>query len=605
MTPTVRRGRHAADDDRADDGGWTDDGTTESAHLPRSEVPHVREGRHVARAANTTEISKSAIEAMLQAHAPTDIIPRIGIGVGLGKPPPDRAVPAGQLPHADEAAATGVEAGTGAVAGREHVAIRGLGGRAARGAVITLAGQGSRVAIQLVALAVLARILTPKDYGLFALIIVVVGIGEIFRDFGLSTAAIQASELSDSQRDNLFWWNAALGLLLSGVVFAAADGIAALFGQPLLAPIARVLSITFLINGLAAQYRAGLNRELRFLALSVADVVAQVIATAIGIACAVSGLGYWTLVVQQITQVSVVLVAMVLMARWIPGRPRRGIDLSAFLRFGWNLMATEILSYATNNLDTLTIGFRFGPVQLGQYNRAFQLVMSPLSQVRSPATTVALPILTRLKDDPVRAAQYIRRSQVALGYTIVAALAIGAGAAGPLIEVFLGSRWTSVSPIFALLCIAGSCQILAFVGYWVYLARGMAADLFRYSLISFVVQLVCIVGGSTFGVVGVATGFTVSAMIEWPLSLWWLSSRTDYPGRDLMHGAGRILSACVPAGLAAFGIARLTLGVPPVLSLIACLVTGGGIYAAVVSSISSLRSDAATVVMFVRRMVRP
>jgi len=230
MTPTVRRGRHAADDDRADDGDRTDDGTTESAHLPRFEVPPFREGRHVAQVANTTEIPKSAVEAMLQAHAPTDIIPRIGVGVGLGETATGRSEPAGQ-PHADEPAATGVEAGTGAVAGREHMATRGLGGRAARGAVITLAGQGSRVVIQLVALAVLARILTPKDYGLFALIIVVVGIGEIFRDFGLSTAAIQASELSDPQRDNLFWWNAALGLLLSGVVFAAADGIAALFGS--------------------------------------------------------------------------------------------------------------------------------------------------------------------------------------------------------------------------------------------------------------------------------------------------------------------------------------------------------------------------------------
>jgi hypothetical protein len=166
-----------------------------------------------------------------------------------------------------------------------------LGARAARGGGTVLIGQISRIVIQIVSVSVLARLLSPSDYGLVAIVIAIVGVGEIFRDFGLSTAAVQAKVLTNDQRDKLFWLNTGIGLLLTLTCALAAPLVASAFHQESLTPITRVLSFTFLLNGLAAQHEADLNRHLRFAALVTVSVGSQAIGTVIAVIFAALGAG--------------------------------------------------------------------------------------------------------------------------------------------------------------------------------------------------------------------------------------------------------------------------------------------------------------------------
>src|SRR5690606_2656049 len=136
---------------------------------------------------------------------------------------------------------------------------------------------------------------------LLAIVLVVVGVGEIFRDFGLTSASIQAPTLSPGQRDNLFWINAAIGALLSLALFMLAQPLAALTSQPEIAGMTHWLSALFLLNGLATQHRANLMRELRFRPLAIIDVTAAASALAVAIIAAMAGAGYWALVMQQLT----------------------------------------------------------------------------------------------------------------------------------------------------------------------------------------------------------------------------------------------------------------------------------------------------------------
>lgn len=478
----------------------------------------------------------------------------------------------------------------------------GLGRRAARGAGVTLAGQGLRIVLQLGSVVVLARLLSPHDYGLLAVVLVVIGVGEIFRDLGLSAAAIRAPELSRAQRDGLFWCNTAAGIVLALLTALAAGPIAALFGQPELVAITQVLALTFVVNGLATQYRADLTRSLRFGALVVTDVTGQFAGLVVAVTAAVLGAGYWALVAQQLTQVTVVLVAAAGAARWLPRAPRRGAGLGPFLRLGGSLMGTQLVHYASNNLDTLVLGLRAGPASLGLYNRAFQLVMTPLNQLRSPATTVALPVLARLQSDLPRSGEYLKRSQLAMGYSLIAGMALAAGCAVPLVELMLGSRWTEVAPVFALLAIAGSAQTLSYVGYWVYLSRGLGGQLFRYTLLTLVLKAVSIGIGSTWGVVGVAAGYCAAALLEWPLSLWWLSRITPIPRRDLLLGAARVTACAALAGSAAAVVARATEALPVVATLALGLVAGLAGYG-LTALVPQVRADLAGVLAWGRRMV--
>lgn len=430
--------------------------------------------------------------------------------------------------------------------------VRGMGRRAARGAFVTIGGQAIRIVLQVGGVVVLARLLSPTDYGLIAMVTAVTGIGELFRDFGLSSAAIQAKTLSVAQRSNLFWLNSGIGALLCVLTASLAVPISHLYGEPDLVQVVHALAFTFLFNGMATQFRADLTRRMAFARLAVIDVGSAVVALAVAIVMALLGAGYWALVGQQLTAALALLIGVLIVAPWKPGLPRRGVPMRGLLSFGWNLMATQLVAYASNNVDSLTIGVRFGATQLGLYNRAYQLLMSTLSQLRSPTTTVALPILSRLRDDPVRFAEFVRRGQLALAYGLVAGLAFVVAAAEPLTDILLGAQWLAATPLIRLLAVAGAFATLAYVGYWVYLARGLTGVLLRYTLVSAAIKIVCVVGGSHWGTVGVAAGFALAPMLSWPLSLWWLSRHTPVQLWSLIGGALRTLTAFTVSGLAAY-----------------------------------------------------
>jgi len=405
-----------------------------------------------------------------------------------------------------------------------------------------------------VSVSVLARLLGPSDYGLLAIVVAVVGVGEIFRDFGLSTAAIQAPTLSPAQRSTLFWLNAAIGAALTAIVFASAPLVAMIFGHDQLTGISRALAFTFLINGMMAQYRASLVRQLRFGATMVSDLGSQMVGIGVAVAAAASGAGYWALVAQQLTQALGGLIFLMIQGRWLPRNPAPVREVRPMIHYGWNLAASQLIGYLNSNVDTFVISLRFSAASLGLYNRGFQLLMRPLNQMRGPTNNVAVPVLARVQDDEERSNRFVTQGQIGLGYTMVPILAVAFAGAAPAVSLFLGGRWTATAPIIAALAIAGTFETLAYVGSWVYQARALTPHLLRYTLVSLAVKAVCVLIGSHFGITGVAVGYATAPGLCWPLSLWWLSRITPYPLRQLWLGAGRILACAIPAAI----IGRLT-----------------------------------------------
>ncbi|WP_240675580.1 lipopolysaccharide biosynthesis protein, partial [Cellulomonas endophytica] len=470
----------------------------------------------------------------------------------------------------------------------------GLGGRAARGAASTGAGLVAKIGLQLVGTVVLARLLLPEDYGLIAMVLAIIGVGETVRDFGLSSAAIQSPDLSRAQRSNLFWVNTGIGAVLGLVVLAGSGAIAGFYDEPALAAIAQALAVTFLLNGASTQYRADLVRGMRFGTVAKIDVLGPALALGTAVALAAAGAGYWALVVQQLVQAVVLLVGVVAAARWLPRRYDRTAPMRAFFRFGGNLLASQLLGYAANNVDTLVIGQRFGAGPLGVYNRGFQLLMSPLNQVRAPSTTVALPVLARAKPGP-EFDGIVHAGQRVMGYPLAVGLALVAGCAVPLVELLLGPTWSQVPPILRLLAVAGLLQTLAHVGYWVYLSRGLTKDLLQYSVISAAIRIACVLGGSIWGIVGVAAGYALAPAIAWPLSLWWLHRAAGLPVGPLYAGASRILLVGTLTAVGSYGAVQLLAGTPVVVQVLLGAVAGV-VAAALALLLPAVRSDLALLV---------
>ncbi|MFC3607954.1 lipopolysaccharide biosynthesis protein [Stutzerimonas tarimensis] len=411
-----------------------------------------------------------------------------------------------------------------------------LGTTAARGALVVMSGQLCKIAIQFGSIVILARLLSPDDYGLMAMIMVVVGLGDVLREFGLSSAAIQARDVSPQQRTNLFWINSAVGLLLAAAIIALSPAIAAFYDQPALQSIAVAMSLTFIFSGLATQFRAQLNREMRFNRLMTAEIAGMAAGLGIGVSMALADQGYLALVGQQIGQHGVTLVAMVIAGRWWPGLPRRGAGMAPFLRYGWNVMNTQLIGYAARNVDSLIIGRQFGAELLGLYNRAYQLLMLPLNQINAPSTTIALPVLSRLQNQPERYDAFLLHGQSTMLHLLVGGLAFGIAQAEPLILLVLGERWAATVPLFQALAVGGVFQAAGYASYWVFLSKGLTGSHLRFTLISRPLLILFIVLGAQWGVQGVAIAYSAGLCITWLWGLAWLRGSGAPVGGMLRNG---------------------------------------------------------------------
>ena len=411
---------------------------------------------------------------------------------------------------------------------------------AARGAAITVVGQVSRVVIQLVGLVVLARLLSPKDYGLFAMVVAIIGVGEVFRDFGLSSAAVQARVLTTQQRTNLFWVNSAIGLTLTLVTLLAAQPIAHFYGEPQLVSLASLLSVTFLANGLATQFRADLNRRLRFGWLVAADVTSQIVGLAFGIGGALAGWGFYSLAAMQISQTVVALLVAAFACGWVPGPPRRGVPMRSFYRYGLGLVAAQLLGYGAKSADSIIIGATLGATPLGLYSRAFQLLSLPF-QVQAPAGRIALPLLARVQDDPERFGARLVRAQGVLLHLTALSIAVPAAVAPPLFSLVLGSEWGAAAPVFRALALGGFATVASYACYWVFLSKGLTGSMFRFSLWARPLTIAALLIGSHWGMYGVATAYSAVSLTLWPLNYWWLGRHTSLPIRALLSNGLRVM----------------------------------------------------------------
>lgn len=400
--------------------------------------------------------------------------------------------------------------------------ITNVGGVAARGAAVTLTGQAARFVLQLIGIIVLSRILGPTAVGLYAALAVIVGLGEVLRDFGLSSAMIQASEVTRAQRSNLFWINAGLGVALAAMCAGIAPLVAGFYHEPELQAGCAAVGLVLVLGGLGTQFRAQLSRDLRFTAIAVIDVVGAAGGLVAGVVAATFGLGFWALVIQQIGMALVTATLNVAVARWLPGLPTRNANTLGLVRFGWNVGCTQVVNYLAKNVDTLVVGRFFGAESLGLYNRAYQLLTVPINQISTPATKVAFPVLSRIRGDQAQYDKLLLTGQKVLVHVVLAVFVYTMVVAPSLVQIALGEEWAGVADLYRILALAALVQTASYPTYWVFLSQGLTGESLRFTLVSKSFLVAAVLFGAIWGVEGVAAGYTIAMITTWPFGLWWL-----------------------------------------------------------------------------------
>lgn len=417
--------------------------------------------------------------------------------------------------------------------------------RAARGGLITIAGQAAKLALLLLNLVILGRLLTPLDFGLVAMVTAVVGVAELIRDFGITTASIQVKSLSRMQKNNLFWTNSGLGLLLAGAAALLSQPLATFYGDSRLYAITLAFSGIFLLNGIQAQYQVELTRLLRFKALTVTDVASNAAALCVAIIAAVLGAGYWSLIFMQLTSAGLLLLSRIVVSKWLPGLPGRGGSIGRFLRYGGNLGIAQFVNYLSANAPSVLMGYAFGPIALGAYSRASQIASLPVNQIFGPLTNVALTTLVRLSDRR-QFNRSIQIMQLLLGYVATIGFSFAVVFCADIVKLLLGDQWDAVSSLLQILAVGTAFQAATYVSYWAFLAMDRTAALLRYNLVTKGIVLALTILGSIWGAHGMVWGYSAGLIASWPISLLWMRA-LDVPVKDLLYGGFRFIGLGVLA----------------------------------------------------------
>jgi PST family polysaccharide transporter len=430
---------------------------------------------------------------------------------------------------------------------------------AVRGAAATLSAAALSLALRVVPTVILARLLTPADFGVMAMVTTFSLLLMSFGISGFSEAVIQPEEMNRFQASNLFWITCAIGLILTIGFAASGPLLGRFFRNPLVAPVAVATSVAIFISAAGTIHSALLKRAMRFKAVSVNDVVALAVYTAVGILLALRGWGYWALVAAIVAQAISTTIGAWWLCRWIPSLPRRGVGTRAILRFAAKVYGRFSANYFARNFDNLLIGWQFNAAALGYYKKAYDLFALTASQLTSPLHSVALAALSRLNQDPIRFRRYLANS---LGILAFVGMAVGADltlVGKDVVRLVLGPKWSESGRIFELFGPGIGIMLLYSTVGWIHLSIGKPGRWLRWTLVESAATALLFVVALPWGPAGIA--------VAWSASFWTLSIPAFwYAGRPIGFGVSSLIAAVwrysVASLVAGLGTAAIIHGTP-------------------------------------------
>jgi len=423
--------------------------------------------------------------------------------------------------------------------------------RAFNGAAWSTAGDWSSQLLSLVIFTILARLLSPEDFGLIALAGIYIAFVQIFVDPGISQALIQREKLEVEHIDTAFWVNVAVSIVLGTLTFLVAPPLAHLLREPSLEGVIRALSVIFPVSALSASQQALLSREFRFKSLGIRKVMATLSGGIVGIGGALSGFGVWSLVAQQLVSALVGLMVLWWATDWRPKFTVSQRHFKDLFSFGLNILVIRFLSFLNVRLDQFLIGYFLGTTNLGYYSLARRIFQVTVNLFANALAQVALPAFSRLQTDKVRLqAAHINAVQYSIFVTLPQFTTIIL-CAPLLVNIIFGAKWAASTPILQLLSVAGLFYGINYLTTPALLAinRPRVAALLHTtnSILNVTAFLVAV----NWGINAVAAAFSIRAIFMQPINLAVLKNAFGLsPSRLLSQLRASIYATLIMATLA-------------------------------------------------------
>jgi len=433
---------------------------------------------------------------------------------------------------------------------------QGLRGRILRGLGWKVASETWSQVFRMVVAVLLARLLTPHDYGVAAMVLVFAMLVPIFADIALGAALVQRKHLTEDDRSTVFWTSTATGAVFTALGIAASWPIAAFYGEPEVQPLFAALSLTFLFSSLGSTQVSMLYREMDFRSLELRQMAGVFVGGSVGVTFAVLGWGAWAIIGQEVVGIGISTLLLWAFASWRPHLRFSTASLRSLWGFSAKVFGTRILFYFNRNLDNLLVGRVLGASALGLYSLGYNVMLSPLSRIAWPVQTVFFPAFAQMQDDRERMGDAWLRVNRLIGAITVPAM-LGLIAVAPeFVQVVLGGKWADAVPVIQVLAIVGLLQSLQSLNSSILQARGRPGILLWYSGVALVLSAIGFVGGLHWGVVGVAAGYAVASVFIESYYTWLTARALELPVSRFVRSLSGVAQASL--GMFAFVLAVRT-----------------------------------------------
>ncbi|WP_214228890.1 MOP flippase family protein [Pedobacter sp. B4-66] len=376
----------------------------------------------------------------------------------------------------------------------------------------SIVNQLSITLIGLVITGVLARLISPADFGLLAMVTLAIGFLNVLKDFGFGAALIQKKEVSDDEYSTVFWINLIIGCFLTLIVFFSAPFIASFFKESKLENVTKILSFTFIINSIGIVWNNKLLKDVAFKQIFYRSIISTIISGVCAIILAFYKYGILALIAQ--TYIALILNTYLnyLHVKWVPNRSIKKVYIKDLIKFGLPLLADQSINYWVRNIDNLLVGRTLGKDTLAYYNKAYSLMLLPVRQLTGTLAKVLFPSFSLIQDNKEQIANiYLKISRIIafVAFPVMVCLSM---LSEPVILIVYGENWRPVIPIFQVLSILGMLQALGTLSGNIYLSLGQTKKMFKIGLLSRGLMIFGIVFGLHLGgLMGMVYGYCIGS----------------------------------------------------------------------------------------------
>ena len=376
-----------------------------------------------------------------------------------------------------------------------------------------LVRRGYAALVSLLTAVVMPHFLAPEAYGLAAMSAILFTLGNMFKDFGMTSALMRRGTISQEEVSFLFWFNLLTTIVLAALLAASSPFVADFFHQPIVAQVMLLSLIGFVLTGVSLQHRMLLSRDLRFTDLAVIDSVAITVQFVATLVLAIEGYGVWAIVIGTICNAAVNSILCLALARWKPGPPRMVDDAKSIFAFGANTSIYSLSVFVSVNIMAVMIGRQASVSELGQYNRANALLSLPLNNLVEPLAQVALPVLARLRPYPTAYRDAYLQFLTRLNLVVIPASFFLIAAGRPLVTAALGPNWQQAGHLLMLLA-----PVVAALGYGyavsdLFITQDRSRELRMVGLAESAMRVLAVYIGIQFGIYVAAISYATATVL--------------------------------------------------------------------------------------------